>query len=82
MENLPGSLTGAAGNPEAGRAVFIGAQKGACASCHQLSTLPPFVGQGSIGPALDGTGSKYDEGQLRQMLLQPKTYFPGTIMPA
>jgi sulfur-oxidizing protein SoxX len=82
LEKLPGSLTGAPGNPEQGRDVFISAQKGGCVSCHQLSTLSPAIGQGSIGPALDGTGGKYSEAQLRQVLLEPKAYFPETIMPS
>jgi sulfur-oxidizing protein SoxX len=82
LEKLPGSLTGVPGNPERGRDVFISAQKGGCASCHRLGTLSPAMGQGSIGPALDGTGGKYNEAQLRQVLLQPKAYFPETIMPS
>ncbi len=82
LEKLPGSLTGVPGNSENGRDVFIGAQKGGCVSCHRLGTLPPAIGQGSIGPALDGTGSKYGEAELRQVLLQPKAYFPETIMPS
>ena len=70
------------GTQEHGRDVFIGVEKGGCVSCHQLSTLSRAIGQGSIGPALDGTGSKYNEAQLRQVLLQPKAYFPETIMPS
>jgi L-cysteine S-thiosulfotransferase len=82
LQNLSGSLTGLPGNPELGRDVFVNAQKGGCVSCHQLSTLPAAIAQGSVGPALDGTGSKYSEGQLRQVLLQPDGYFPETIMPS
>ncbi len=81
-ENLPASLTGIAGNSEHGRDVFISAQKGGCVSCHQLSTLSPAIAQGSIGPTLDGAGTKYNEGQLRHVLLQPGAYFPETIMPS
>ncbi len=82
LEKLPASLTGAPGNAEHGREVFISTEKGGCPACHQLSSLPPVIGQGSIGPALDGTGSRYNEGQLRQVLLQPRAYFPETIMPS
>ena len=81
-ENLPASLTGIAGNSEHGRDVFISAQKGGCVSCHQLSTLSPAIAQGSVGPTLDGAGAKYNEGQLRHVLLQPGAYFPETIMPS
>ncbi len=82
VQNLPGPLTDAAGNAERGRDVFISIQKGGCASCHQLRALSPAVAQGSIGPALDGAGAKFSEGQLRQVLIAPKSYFPETIMPA
>jgi L-cysteine S-thiosulfotransferase len=82
LQNLPGSLTGVPGNAEHGRDVLIGAQKGSCVSCHRVGTLSPAIAQGSIGPSLDGAGSKYNEGQFRQVLLQPKAYFPETIMPS
>ncbi len=82
LQNLPGSLTGLPGNAGRGRDVFINALKGGCASCHQLRTLPPAIAQGSVGPALDGAGAKYSDGQLRQILLEPGSYFPETIMPA
>ncbi len=82
VRNLPGSLTGVPGNADLGRVVFLSAQKGGCVNCHQLGTLASAIAQGSIGPALDGAGSKYNEGQLRQVLLQPKSYFPETIMPS
>jgi L-cysteine S-thiosulfotransferase len=82
LEKLPASLTGARGDPEHGREVFISMEKGGCATCHQLSSLPRAIGQGSIGPVLDGTGSRYNEQQLRQVLLQPRAYFPETIMPS
>ena len=81
-QSLPASLTGVPGNSEHGRDVFISTQKGACVSCHQVSVLSPAIGQGSIGPVLDGSGAKYNEGQLRQVLLQPRSYFPETIMPS
>ncbi len=82
LQNLLGSLTGVPGNAGLGREIFINAQKGGCVSCHQLSTLPAVNAQGSVGPALDGAGGKYSDGQLREVLLRPGSYFPGTIMPS
>ncbi len=82
LQNLPGSLTGVPGNAELGRDVFVNAQKGGCVSCHQLSTLPAATPQGNVGPALDGAGSKYSDGQLRQVLMEPGAYFPETMMPS
>lgn len=82
LQNLPGSLTGVAGDAGRGRDVLMSTEKGGCINCHQLSTLPPGAGQGTIGPALDGVGNKYSEGELRQILLEPKSRFPETIMPS
>ncbi len=82
LQNLPGSLTGLPGNAVRGRDVFINALKGGCVSCHRLRTLPPAIAQGNVGPALDGAGAKYSDRQLRQVLLEPGSYFPETIMPA
>jgi L-cysteine S-thiosulfotransferase len=82
LQNLPASLTGLPGNVNLGRDVFISSQKGGCVNCHQLSSLSPQTPQGTIGPALDGAGARYSDGQLRQVLLQPKSYFPETIMPS
>jgi len=82
QQNLPGSLTGVPGNAELGRDVFLSAQKGGCVSCHQLRSLSSALPQGSVGPALDGTGSKYRDGELRLVLLEPNSYFPQTIMPS
>jgi L-cysteine S-thiosulfotransferase len=81
-DGMPASLTGVAGNAEHGRDIFISARKGGCPSCHLLSLLPQSIPQGSIGPALDGAGKRYNEGQLRRVLLEPKAYFPGTVMPS
>jgi sulfur-oxidizing protein SoxX len=82
LQNLPVSLTGAAGDSARGRDVLVNRQKGDCLSCHQVSGVAPAEGQGAIGPALDGAGKKYSEGQLRQILLEPKSLFPDTMMPA
>jgi L-cysteine S-thiosulfotransferase len=80
--SLPQSLTGIPGDAGRGRDVLVSRQKGDCLSCHKVSALSSIAGQGGIGPALDGVGSKYNEGQLREVLIEPKSYFPGTIMPS
>jgi L-cysteine S-thiosulfotransferase len=82
LQGLPSSLTGIAGDAERGRDVLVNRQKGDCLSCHKLSALSSVSGQGGIGPALDGVASKYNEGQLRHVLMEPKAYFPDTIMPS
>jgi L-cysteine S-thiosulfotransferase len=82
LQNLPASLTGAPGDAGRGRDVLSSHQKGDCLSCHEVSALAAIAGQGGIGPALDDAGKKYSEGQLRQILLEPKAYFPDTMMPS
>jgi L-cysteine S-thiosulfotransferase len=79
---LPASLTGVPGDPIRGREVFANRLKGDCLSCHKLSQLSSSGPQGGIGPALDNIASKYNDGQLRQLLIEPKAYWPDTIMPA
>jgi L-cysteine S-thiosulfotransferase len=81
LQGLPTSLTGVPGDIERGRDVFANRQKGDCISCHKLSTLS-IAGQGGIGPALDGIARKYNEGQLRQVVMEPKAIFPDTMMPS
>jgi len=82
LQSITQSLTGMQGNAERGREVFIDRQRGDCLSCHKVSSLSSFASQGEIGSALDGIGSKYNEAQLRQVLVEPKAYFPDTMMPA
>jgi sulfur-oxidizing protein SoxX len=75
------SLTGALGDPARGREVLIDKVKGDCLSCHKLATADE-PGQGEVGPALDGAGARYNEAQLRQIIINPQVYFPDTIMPS
>lgn len=42
----------------------------------------PLGIHGEIGPSLDGVASRYTEGELRILVVDPKTAFPDTIMPA
>jgi L-cysteine S-thiosulfotransferase len=82
LNSIPESLTGALGDPERGRGILIDAQKGGCLNCHKVSTLSSIPNQGGVGPALDGVGSRYNDAQLRQLIVEPKAYFPATIMPS
>jgi sulfur-oxidizing protein SoxX len=82
LASIPVSLTGGLGDPGRGREVLVSAQKGDCLTCHKVSALSSIEGQGGIGPSLDTAGSKYTDAQLRQILVDPKTYFPNTIMPS
>lgn len=42
----------------------------------------PLGNHGEIGPSLDGIASRYSEGELRMLVVDPKAVFPDTIMPA
>jgi sulfur-oxidizing protein SoxX len=81
LQGITASLTGALGDPERGRELLINRQKGDCLSCHKLGMLATIADQGGVGPALDGIAQRYSEAQLRQILVEPKAYFPDTIMP-
>lgn len=45
------------------------------------SSMPLGI-HGEIGPPLDGVAERYTEGELRMLVVNPKTAFPDTIMPA
>ncbi len=76
------SLTGVAGNPENGRAVFANRKKGNCLACHVNSDMKDQLFHGEIGPSLDGVAGRYEEAQLRGILVNSKNTFHDTIMPA
>lgn len=42
----------------------------------------PLGNHGEVGPSLDGIASRYSEGELRMLVVDPKAIFPDTIMPA
>jgi L-cysteine S-thiosulfotransferase len=82
LQSMPQSLTGAPGDAERGRQLLVNRQKGDCLSCHKLGVMAAVADQGGIGPALDGIGSRFSRPQLRQVVVEPKAYFPNTIMPS
>ena len=81
-QSIPVSLTGATGDAERGRQLLVNRQKGDCLTCHKLSTVGTVADQGGVGAALDGVAGRFSEAQLRQLLVEPKAYFPDTMMPS
>jgi sulfur-oxidizing protein SoxX len=79
---VPASLTGVVGNPEEGAKVLASRALGNCVACHVVSAMPTVDFQGDVGPALDGTGSRWSEAELRGILVDAKQVFPETMMPA
>ncbi len=76
------SLTGVAGDPANGRAVFKNRKKGNCLACHANADLASEQFHGEIGPPLDGVGDRYTEAELRGIIVNAKMVFEDTIMPA
>ena len=78
----PEVLTGAPGNADAGRKVFLTRTLGNCLACHQVTSLKSEEFHGEFGPSLDGVATRYNEAQLRLIVADPKRLFTDTVMPA
>lgn len=76
------SLTGKPGDAEKGAEVFKSKKLGNCLACHQNSAMSKELFQGNVGPSLDGVGERWDEGQLRAIVVNAKAVFgEQTVMP-
>ncbi len=78
---IPQPLTAQPGDPERGRRVVLDRTGGDCLVCHAMP-LPQRQFHGTVGPPLDGIGSRSSAGVLRLRLVNPKLIHPETIMPA
>lgn len=78
---IPEPLTNQPGDAERGRRIVLDREGGDCIVCHPMP-LPQRQFHGTIGPPLDGVGSRYTAGELRLRLVDPKALNPQTIMPA
>ncbi|AXS40480.1 sulfur oxidation c-type cytochrome SoxX [Breoghania sp. L-A4] len=76
------SLTGKPGDPAAGKVTLADRKLGNCLACHVVSDLSDLPFHGEVAPPLDGVADRYDEAQLRLLLVDSKKVFEGTIMPA
>jgi sulfur-oxidizing protein SoxX len=77
---IPASLTGAAGDPERGRAIVLNRQVGLCLLCHS-GPFPQERFQGNMAPDLKGAGARWSEGELRLRMVDARRLNPETIMP-
>ena len=76
------SLTGTAGDPAAGADVFKNKTLGNCLACHVNSAMAKEQFHGNVGPALDGVASRWDEAQLRAIVVDSKKALSDeTVMP-
>lgn len=76
-------LTGEPGDPERGKAAFVGRRAGNCLACHVVTELlEEQQFHGEVGPPLDGVGSTYSAAELRAQVVNSKAANPATLMPA
>jgi sulfur-oxidizing protein SoxX len=76
------TLTGQAGDPAAGRKVFMNRKQGNCLACHANEDMSDQSFHGEVGPALDGVADRWEAAELRGIVVNSKMMFEGTIMPA
>ncbi len=76
------SLTGTAGNAEEGAKIMKTKSQGNCIACHAVTALNDAPFHGEVGPMLDGVGDRWNEAELRGILVNAKLTFEGTVMPA
>lgn len=76
------SLSGMAGNPDAGREIMVARGKGNCIACHAVTELLDNPFHGEVGPTLDGVGDRWSAAELRGLVANAKMTFEGTVMPA
>lgn len=79
--SIPEPLTDQAGDPVKGREIAINRKKGNCLACH-IMPIPEQSFHGEIGPDLSGVGSRYEIGELRLRVVNPKVFNSDTMMPA
>jgi L-cysteine S-thiosulfotransferase len=73
-------LTGQPGDPARGRQIVENRAVSACLLCHAGPFPEPHL-QGTIGPSLDGVGSRLSAGQIRLRLIDARKLNPDTVMP-
>ena len=79
--SIPEPLTDQPGDSVKGREVAINRKKGNCLACHNMP-IPEQSFHGETGPDLNGVGSRYEIGELRLRVVDPKVINPDTMMPA
>jgi len=80
-DTIPSSLTGAAGDPAAGKKIVLDRHVGLCLLCHS-GPFPEERFQGDLAPNLAGVGARLSAGQIRLRIVDASRVNPQTIMPA
>ncbi|SDI57196.1 sulfur oxidation c-type cytochrome SoxX [Lutimaribacter saemankumensis] len=76
------SLTGQPGNAAEGEKVMTTRSLGNCVACHQVTALEYAPFHGNVGPSLDGVGDRWNEAELRGIVVNAKKTYDGTVMPS
>ncbi len=77
------SLTGATGDAAKGKKTFANRKLGNCLACHANKDQADKPFHGEIGPALDGVAERYEEADLRAILIDSKKVLgEDTMMPS
>jgi sulfur-oxidizing protein SoxX len=79
-DTLPSSLTGAAGDPVAGRKIVLDRHVGLCLLCHS-GPFPEERFQGNLAPDLTGVGARLSAGEIRLKIVDASRFNPDSIMP-
>lgn len=70
------------GDPAEGRKIFVDRGLGNCLACHVNKDQAKELFHGTVGPPVDGAGSRWDESQLRAIVVNAKRVFgEDTVMP-
>ena len=76
------SVSGTAGDPEAGKAVFKDSSLGNCLACHANADMESELFHGEVGPVLDGVADRWNESEIRAIVVNSKAVFGDeTVMP-
>ena len=73
-------LCGHVGDAGRGKAIASDGGKGNCLACHQLP-IDDIEAYGTIGPPLQGVGTRLSEGYIRLRVVDTRNINPMSIMP-
>lgn len=73
-------LCGHIGDMKRGKMIASDGSKGNCLACHQLP-IDGIEAYGTIGPPLEGVGSRLTEGYIRLRVVDTRHISPMSIMP-
>lgn len=78
---IPRPLVDAPGDAARGRAIVANRRVGLCLLCHS-GPFPEERFQGTLAPSLAGAGARWNAGQLRLRIADPRRLNPATLMPS